>query len=298
MGNQVFHWSTEKEISLFNEYISEFGLVKEIVCFQYSSNFIFSLIPGMDSTIHLIIQNDQDQFLMFSSLTCGYYGEGPRGTAAILKYLGVTERDAEECFTHSSIKITFSEGGKYAISFPKTFFGNSEQDRFPLNDFCNISVGDRRIIMVNPQKHNLIGLFSLFHLMNPTSMDYLMGKPDYYLCNNTWTKDLIEDHTIRINAPPPYVEGVNLIIYGDLLDVWCLVDRRSLTSFINSITMYIDGIPVLPETHIGALSLSCRERSKWYRLVKFLQFIFKQKTVDEQFHISFSNRRLASWKLL
>ena len=132
--------------------------------------------------------------------------------------------------------------------------------------------------MVNPQKHNLIGLFSLFHLMNPTSMDYLMGKPDYYLCNNTWTKDLIEDHTIRINAPPPYVEGVNLIIYWDLLDVWCLVDRRSLTSFINSITMYIDGIPVLPETHIGALSLSCRERSKWYRLVKFLQFIFKQKT--------------------
>ena len=52
MKNQVFHWPAEKELSLFHEYISEFGPVKEIVCFQYNANFIFSLIPGLDSTIH------------------------------------------------------------------------------------------------------------------------------------------------------------------------------------------------------------------------------------------------------
>lgn len=298
MKNQVFHWPAEKELSLFHEYISKFGSVKEIVCFQYNANFIFSLIPGLDNAIHLIIQNEQDQFLMFSSLACGYYGEGPRATAAILEHLGVAKSDAEKCFTHSSIRITFSEGRKYALSFPPTFFGNSENDRFPLNSFCNISVGGRRIIMVNPQEHHFPGLLHLLHLMEPTCMDYLMGKSSCYFCNNTWTKDLIEDHTIRIDAPPPYTDGVNLMIYGKLLDVWCLVDRRYLAGLINAIMMYMEGITFLPETNLDALSISCKGKSKRDQIVRLFQFMRNRKTVYRLFHIPFLNKKIDTWKLL
>ena len=152
--------------------------------------------------------------------------------------------------------------------------------------------------MVNPQEHQFPGLLHHLHLMEPTCMDYLMGKSSCYYCNNTWTKDLIEDHTIRIDAPPPYVEGVNLIIYGDLLDVWCLVDRRYLAGLINAIMMYIEGITFLPETNLGALSISCKRKSKRVQIVRLFQFMRNRGTVYRLFHIPFLNKKIKTWKLL
>lgn len=129
-------------------------------------------------------------------------------------------------------------------------------------------------------------------------MDYLMGKSSCYFCNNTWTKDLIEDHTIRIDAPPPYTDGVNLMIYGKLLDVWCLVDRRYLAGLINAIMMYMEGITFLPETNLGALAISCKGKPKRVQIVRLFQFMRNRRTVYRLFHIPFLNKKIDTWKLL
>lgn len=297
MGNRIFHESTEKEILLFHKHIEEFGPVKNLICFQYNANFIFSLFPEVDNLIHLVLENFKKEFMLFSSFNCGYYGEGPRGTFHVLKHLGISDQDAEQCFSHSAVSVSFSEGGKYSYFFPNVFFGYSIENNFRLNDFCNVSVSNRRIIIVNPQVSNAAGLFSLFHIMEPTSLEFLMGKPSSYFCNDTRTEDLIRYNSVLIRSVPPYVEGVNLIIYGELFDVWCLVDRRTIASLINAISMYIAGKPFLPETHIGAFVISCKN-SKTNKILQLLEFIFNRKMRDKQILVSFPKRRIETWKLL
>jgi len=81
---------TEYSLNYYLNHRTELGTVKTAKCG-----------PG-----HLEIEGDEGH-MRLSGCTCGYAGEGPHGTAKILRDLGVSETDAERIMQAAIFEVLF-----------------------------------------------------------------------------------------------------------------------------------------------------------------------------------------------
>ena len=113
---------------------------------------------------------------------------------------------------------------------------------FYLDEYIHVDLNSKKVYMINPQLSDFKGLLSLIMKMKVKEMEYYIGdnspledgfrfNDDFKLFRGTSFR---YDNNITIG-----VQGVNLIIRGEIFDIICLVKKDDLMILINSIYLYL-----------------------------------------------------------
>jgi hypothetical protein len=125
------HGSTEKSLTYFfkacRTVLREWGVVRPLrieidsdgVTKQHTSSknaaytmkILFGIFPGTDDAYAIMLSGTQ----------AGYGGEGPHGAAAILRFLGVPEKQVQEVFKNKRVVyVMTTDGWIHTVGDPKT----------------------------------------------------------------------------------------------------------------------------------------------------------------------------------
>ena len=85
--------TTSKSVEFFKQFQYDLGTVRTAQCSKEGGGY-------------LRVKGDRAE-MELTGCTCGYGGEGPRGTASVLQMLGLSQREAECLMQQKSFDINF-----------------------------------------------------------------------------------------------------------------------------------------------------------------------------------------------
>lgn len=160
-------------------HLSEIQPIKKITCYQNSENFIFSEYTILTEGVFMVIESQKETIWLCTGLNCGYYGEGPRATAYVLRLLQVPEAKIKLIYEYSGFVVDFDEKGNYqSIEFKEGFFSPfynpkvEEVFHCQLGAHCSVNPVNRKVYMENPQLNQPAAFFRCLEWMNPIEMEF------------------------------------------------------------------------------------------------------------------------------
>lgn len=259
---------SSRAVKFFQEIFDSFKPVKKFTSFFDNANFLLTDYKPSNSDVHTIIENFRGDIIEFTSLNCGYRGQGPGGTARVLQIIGLKQETALELREYNTIKIDFDgQKNNYQHCFDKdgenkeyitdysldmtTFFNC----RVRAKEFqgCNIdentvvNILTRDVYMINPEIHNLNGLLHCLHIMKPVEFEYVIGKKLYFI----QVDEIPELSKTNVPVQLRHTRGVNLIIRGEKFDIKCLIGEKTLQGTLNCIYTYLMKANLFEECPIG-----------------------------------------------
>lgn len=253
--------NSKKILELFKSQMDSFLPVKKLTVFFDNENFLLTPYTPANRSINMVIENTKGQ-QMHLDLNCGYGGQGPSRTCDLLVALGISEEKACRLIQNNR-GVEFDFINDYAKPLPNFFasFEKIGEAFFPLEEYSQIEVTNRKIYMINPQINNLAGLLNAIQVMKPTELEYFTGD------------DSPLDNGRIVQEQPQYdfyekakgTKGINLAIYGELFDIFCYIDRECRLSFINFIYLYLMKRPLFENRLIkdGYISTPGKKLSNW-----------------------------------
>ncbi|GHV09426.1 hypothetical protein FACS1894217_13730 [Clostridia bacterium] len=107
--------------------------------------------------------------------------------------------------------------------------------------------------MYNPQVNNFAGLLNAIDIMKPMSFEFFVGKnspmDDGYKYNKDEFKNMgiLRHNTRHILG----IEHTNIIIRGEIFDIYCRVDTSCICSVVNVIHLHMFKRPYFEEKNVG-----------------------------------------------
>ena len=248
---EVCEKSTHICIEYFERVREDFGSIRRLYSFFDNENFLLSRYVVNNPSINTIIENRSGDQIWFSSINCGYNGEGPRGLIKLLIAAGIPEQKAAEWSLYRGMTIDFDFSQtkiQRECLYNIPFFGNDvtgKNNPFVFNKYSGVNVAERNIYMLNPQYWNMSGLFNVLHVMDPIRLEYCAGNVREYLKN-----DIHSDSIFGRSSPfqpEKTVIGANLVIYGNRFNLVCFISEDIVLSTVNTIYSYIMGNPLFGE---------------------------------------------------
>ncbi|MGL4546943.1 hypothetical protein [Eubacterium aggregans] len=106
---------TKATKAFFDETIGTFGNIENLVVFFDTENFLFANYKPEDMNITMILENEIVDQMHLSGVNCGYGGEGPHGTAYILKKLNPYLENDHLIYTSSGLYAKRGKKGELKL---------------------------------------------------------------------------------------------------------------------------------------------------------------------------------------
>lgn len=224
------------------------------IIFFSNINFVITKYKPLNNHVHFILEYTDGTELHFKDALCGYLGAGTNKTVKILEKVGLLNDELEMMvyrkdaiyFTVKNQKIIYPKYDFEPFCIPKIRksiiedLGQSselyiEEDKYIFVDFNNSYVR-----MYNPQKHNLAGFLKLLISMKPKKILFYLG--DNSPLENYYREP--EKHSYIYNDYKRRIlngaKEVNLVIYGKLYKLCCLVNKDEILDLVNIISLAIN----------------------------------------------------------
>lgn len=262
-----------KAIKFFEEIFDSFKPIKKFTSFFDNANFLLTEYHPSNAEVHTIIENSRGEIIEFTSLNCGYQGQGPSATAKALQIIGLKRETTLELREYNTIKIDFDgkknnyqhcndkddENKEYLTDYSldtTTFFnGGVRTKEFQgcnFNEYTIINLTTRDVYMINPEIHNLVGLLNCLHVMKPLEIEYYIGKNAHFV----QTDEIFEISSANRQVYPYGTNGINLIIRGEKFNILCLIEEKLLPGTLNSIYTYLMKTALFETYPIGGTYLN------------------------------------------
>ena len=233
-----------------------------------------------------ILKSYDGTTIAIDNCNCGYSGHGPCNTAAILTMIGISKDQSEQLTAeHSAIELYFDEKGRiipYKTNLDHVFESRSLDVPFGKIDLREIDLSDpinRAMYLINPKGKQMLVLFQLIQVMQPTSFSYYVG------CNNTRFINF-PFQNLWLSQNKNFSEKLSFIaIKGNAFDTICFVDRNRAKTLINDIAVSLNSIAPFVETSVGKLSILLHEKrpqTKWDKLCAITKEILQPDEIYSQ----------------
>lgn len=222
-------------------------VLKYVTAFFDNANFLITKYKPLTNGVYLILELDDQTEIHLEGANCGYYGEGPRTTVAVLKLFGIGGAAIEKLiFGNDAVKFEVEEKqvqwdtvDTSLLFYPK--IREREMDKSQYNKICsdgNVSVDleQEKVRFYNPQRNCWIGIINLISYMENIEFEYYIGENSpldngLYLDKDIKRRLGISDRNIDLVG----VEHVNLMLSGSNFSIACLIDRRDEMYVIEAI---------------------------------------------------------------
>jgi len=277
----VCHKSSNEAKKFIDENILKWGTPEHFVTFFANENFLLTPYALSSIGIQAVLET-QHVLVEFSSLNCGYIGEGPRATEHLLKKYGVPEEKAELLITQEAIDISFDGQGQVSRVRHENFFYDVTHVHLGcgciLNEHTFLNVVTANIYMANPEMNNLSGLINCLQVMEPFAIEYRVNPQQPLMYAREFDDFVVPPVGFNYTG----TRGINLIIRGKVFELFCFVDNRYLENLVNTI----------------CLSILKREIPHTAPFEQLKKLTHKELRVDELFKDIFRKNRASERKVI
>ncbi len=267
MEKIVCHKSSNAAKEFIDANINNWGKPKRFITFFESGNFLLTPYLLSDFDIKAILETEKKR-IEFSSLNCGYGGQGPHATEYLLKKLNVPNAAAERYVLDDAIDITFDAAGEVS-GFSRENFFNASVHSHPfcgcnLNETTFLNVITAKVYMANPETNNLNGLINCLQVMGPVSIEYLPNPNDALL----YPQEIEDFYIPPVGFKYTGTRGVNLVIRGKKFSLFCFVNNKYLENLVNTICLSILKRGIYSVQTVGQLKLLTHQQQNKWQLLK------------------------------
>ena len=232
--------SSEKDYIFFRDHYHQFKPLKKITVYFNDENFLFTKYKASPGTT-LIAENWKGDEIHLTGANCGYGGTGPHKTAQILMLAGLDSSTAENIVQAPTLEIQFDSQGNIQTTntFHNLFFSSQPeyQNRCAvfLDEYTFLQSEAKKLYFVNPQIHNIQGLFNAIDKFQPYEFQYDLRD------NSPLDSGYLHQQArnCRVNSEWSYINGANVILKSEHLDIICFLDSRLRISVINVLYYYL-----------------------------------------------------------
>lgn len=128
-------------------------------------------------TPHMVLRDTEGTEMWLGGCNCGYYGEGPHGSAAILKRLGFTEQQIAPVFTYRIVKYFLEEGEIEIITSDSSFDKkSSHQNTHPIDDHALLFFMNDHLVLIQEDTYrtDTISLLRRYRKFAPNPTEVLI----------------------------------------------------------------------------------------------------------------------------
>lgn len=266
----------------FRDFLTTFGPVKKFTCFFDNTNFLMTPYTLMDDNIHAVLENEAGDTLQFSDLLCGYRGQGSRSTIGALDVLGIPPKDAENfCRKEQGFRISFPYTGKIdnEVWFHNVFT-HPVIEINPHNPNFFRSLNRRVLIFMYPEINSIPTVLSCFHVMKPFSFRYSLDKSAPLIAH----RELSVSGLLSCVSPrmEQNLRDVNLVIRGELFDIYCCISDIALRGTLNTFYLYLTGETLFCENNINGLTYYSESGKSEVSVWKMIRSLFKKRNKEPQ----------------
>lgn len=232
--------SSEKDYIFFRDHYHQFKPLKKITVYFNDENFLFTKYKASPGTT-LIAENWKGDEIHLTGANCGYGGTGPHKTAQILMLAGLDSSTAENIVQAPTLEIQFDSQGNIQTTntFHNLFFSSQPeyQNRCAvfLDEYTFLQSEAKKLYFVNPQIHNIQGLFNAIDKFQPYEFQYDLR--DNSPLDSGYLPQ--QARNCRVNSEWSYINGANVILKSEHLDIICFLDSRLRISVINVLYYYL-----------------------------------------------------------
>lgn len=248
---------SDKAVEAIRTLKDEYTSLRYVTVFFESTNFLTTHDQILSENVHLILEFADGKELQIESANCGYGGQGPNTTLAILEMFGVKdEKLSDLIYTHDAVTFGVSPRGNVqyetldlsAIFLPTIRYKQEyppHEKMVKLDRNVEVSLVNKKVLMYNPQRNSWKGLLNLACFIKNMEFEYYVGDnsplENRYYIGRGFNKGLHHG----IDRPDiKGAEHVNLILRGNNFRIACLIDRQFEREVIESAFLAFTGYPL------------------------------------------------------
>lgn len=246
LRNEKTFGNSHDDYDFFMCHYGKIHPIKSIQVYFQSENFLLTKYNVENGTT-FVAEGWNGNEIHLTGINCGYGGTGPSRMADILVHIGIPQEKAMELKYYNELRFDFDHEDKLINEFYSNspFFGHTDESPVTLDSFTYVEFESKKLYFINPQFHNMAGVYAAINKFKPHEFQYYIGSMsplnNYYQPNTNY------------NFSRENITGVNLILRSSQFEMLFLLNEYIARSFINVIHYYIYGKSLFYDTEFTKL---------------------------------------------
>lgn len=241
-----------------------------------------------------VLESYDETVLFINSCNCGYRGHGPSNTVSLLNILNVPKDLAERyVFNHNAVELEFDEDGSlkdYKTNLWGLFDSRNHEllrGQIDVDEITFSDVENRTMYFLSPKGQALCNVVQLVNIMKPTNFSYFIGNDNKSYIDFTYVQDLLS----RSGKYYKLETYSFFMIKGELFDVVCICEEKSIRTFINWFAHMLNITPPFKEVEFAKATFMVSADKDCSNKVKKIISVIQSAGEKRNFYRSFPLQR-------